>query len=236
MTAAQHPERIRPDGKSPGEEPVSRNSPATAPLPAGTAADGPGTDDSPELATLSDEQLLLRFRAAGGSAAAAERAAARAGFDELFARYRQPLWGFFRRRLDDAARAEELAQETFLVVLRNAARWEPRASFRSWLYGIALKLVAAERRRNSHRREAPLTTVDPPAAGADLDAVLAVRAAVAGWVGLRESAVGLVDFILRYSLALVFWAALVALPLRWAVRRFRRPEGVEDFSDTPAHS
>jgi hypothetical protein len=62
------------------------------------------------------------------------------------------------------------------------------------------------------------------------------NAAVAGWVNLRESAVGLVDFILRYSLALVIWAALVALPLRWAVRRFRRPEGVEGFSDTPSHS
>ncbi len=71
----------------------------------------------------------------------------RESFSELFGRYREPVYGFFRRRLDDATRAEDLAQETFLAVIRAAARWEPRALFRTWLYGIAMNLLAAERRR-----------------------------------------------------------------------------------------
>jgi RNA polymerase sigma factor (sigma-70 family) len=54
--------------------------------------------------------------------------------------------GFFRRRLEHPARAEELAQECFLALLQNVQRYEPRASFRSYLYGIAIHLVAAERR------------------------------------------------------------------------------------------
>jgi RNA polymerase sigma-70 factor (ECF subfamily) len=54
-----------------------------------------------------DETLMLAFQS--GS---------RAAFDELFARYRNPLYGFFQRRLATAARAEDLMQETFLAVIR----------------------------------------------------------------------------------------------------------------------
>ena len=86
--------------------------------------------------TTSDEALMLQFQ--GGS---------RAAFEELFARYRKPLYGFFGRRLNSPERAEDLTQETFLAVIRAASRYEPRALVRTYLYGIALKLVAAERRK-----------------------------------------------------------------------------------------
>jgi RNA polymerase sigma-70 factor (ECF subfamily) len=65
----------------------------------------------------------------------------------LFARYHKPLYGFFGRRLNNPERAEDLAQETFLAVIRAASRYEPRALVRTYLYGIALKLVAAEQRK-----------------------------------------------------------------------------------------
>jgi RNA polymerase sigma-70 factor, ECF subfamily len=84
----------------------------------------------------SDEALMLEFQ--GGSGAA---------FEELFARYRKPLHGFFGRRLNNPERAEDLAQETFLAVIRAASRYEPRALVRTYVYGIALKLLAAERRK-----------------------------------------------------------------------------------------
>jgi hypothetical protein len=57
---------------------------------------------------------------------------------------------------------------------------------------------------------------------------------VAGWTGLRESAVGLVDFVLLCALALLFWAALMFVPLRKLVRRIRRPAEVWGFFDTSA--
>src|SRR5690349_8997508 len=91
---------------------------------------------------MTDEQLMSACR--DGSASA---------FDELFARYRQPVWGYFRRRLFDAGRAEDLAQETFVAVLEGARRYEPRALFRTYLYGIAFNLLSAERRRL--RRQTP---------------------------------------------------------------------------------
>ena len=87
---------------------------------------------------ISDEGLMLEFQR--GS---------REAFEELYARYREPPYGFFRRRLASREKAEELAQETFLAVVRAAVRYEPQALFRTYLYGIAMKLLAAERRRIS---------------------------------------------------------------------------------------
>ena len=86
----------------------------------------------------SDEALMLEFQ--GGS---------RAAFEELFARYRKPLYCLFGRRLNNPERAEDLVQETFLAVIRAASRYEPRALVRTYLYGIALNLLAAERRKFS---------------------------------------------------------------------------------------
>lgn len=85
---------------------------------------------------ISDEVLMLAFQR--GS---------REAFDELYERYRSPLYGFFRRRLDGEGRAEDLAQETFLAVIRSVERYEPRALVRTYLYAIAMKLLMSERRK-----------------------------------------------------------------------------------------
>src|ERR1700682_3914481 len=124
----------------------------------------------------SDEALMLEFQQGSGDA-----------FTELFRRYRAPIYGYFRRRLQDPPRAEELAQETFLAVLKSARRYEPRALFRTYLYGIAVKMVWAERRKAGNR---PASFPEPssdghqsrempdPASIADPDAGLVVRDAV----------------------------------------------------------
>jgi hypothetical protein len=67
----------------------------------------PGSSKSPGV---SDEQLMLAFSKGSPEA-----------FTELFSRYKQPIYGFFRRRVSEAHHAEELTQETFLVLLRAAA-------------------------------------------------------------------------------------------------------------------
>src|ERR1700735_4695173 len=84
-------------------------------------------------AMTSDEALMLEFQR--GS---------REAFEELFARYRDPLYGFFPRRVESRPRAEDLTQEVFLAVMRAVSRYEPRALVRTYLYGIALKLLSAE--------------------------------------------------------------------------------------------
>ena len=83
-----------------------------------------------------DEQLILEFQK--GS---------REAFSELFLRSRELIYAFFRRRVKDPARAEELSQETFVVILRAAQRYEPRATFRTYLFGVAYKILANHRRK-----------------------------------------------------------------------------------------
>src|SRR5271168_4169737 len=88
----------------------------------------------------SDEQLMFAF--CHGSADA---------FSELFSRYKQPLFGFFRRRLEDVGLAEELTQETFVAVLRASSRFEFRCLFRAYLYAVAFKILRAHRRKAAFR-------------------------------------------------------------------------------------
>jgi len=115
-------------------------------------------------ATTSDEQLMLDFQQ--GS---------REAFAELFARYRDPIYAFFRRRLTECARAEELAQEAFLAILKGITRYEPRATFRTYLYGIAFNLLAAERRR---RTPGAVLALETPERGSSVETGLWVRQAL----------------------------------------------------------
>jgi len=117
-------------------------------------------------AMTSDEQLMLDFQQ--GS---------REAFIELFERYREPMYGFFRRRLNEAARAEDLAQQTFLAVLRGVSRYEPRALFRTYLYGIALNLLAAERRKKAREGTRAEDPAEQPVI-TDREASLWVRRAI----------------------------------------------------------
>ncbi len=88
----------------------------------------------------SDEQLMIDF--SHGSADA---------FERLFVRYKQPLFGFFRRRVGDVGRAEELTQDTFVAVVRASGRYVPSATFRTWLYAIGYTILRADRRKAAFR-------------------------------------------------------------------------------------
>ncbi len=49
--------------------------------------------------------------------------------------------------------ADDLAQETFLILSRESHRFEGRSSLYTWLYGILVNLDRRERRRNGMRRQ-----------------------------------------------------------------------------------
>ncbi len=126
----------------------------------------------------SDEQLILELQQGSDEA-----------FTELFLRYRERVYGFFRRRMNDAAQAEELAQETFVAVLRAAQRYEPRATFRAYLFGIAFNILAAYRRKSALNLTKPDRAPDEPSdpSGTNTDNVIWVRQAVERLeVGERE--------------------------------------------------
>jgi RNA polymerase sigma-70 factor (ECF subfamily) len=117
---------------------------------------------------VTDDQLIRDLR--GGS---------RTAFEALFERYRGPLWQFFRRRVTEAGRAEELAQDTFVALLEGAHRYQGRTAFRAYLFGIAYHVLSADRRKASHHGTASLDFDPPSDSSRDPDAGLWVRRALA---------------------------------------------------------
>ena len=113
-------------------------------------------------AAAGDEDAALMLAYAAGDAAA---------FNTLYARHEMPVFRFLRRSLgsDGAAVVDELHQEVWLAVVRNAASYQPRARFATWLYGIARsRLIDHWRARRPH------VSLDEPAAN-DPDETLADR-------------------------------------------------------------
>ena len=106
-----------------------------------------------------DEELLAEFQQGDAGA-----------FERLLRRHRSPLYTFFVRMLGDRARAEDLAQDTFLRIVRGAAAWEHRARFQTWLYTIARNLCVDAVRRDRFRRVESLDAEDGEE-GPPIDAV-----------------------------------------------------------------
>jgi RNA polymerase sigma-70 factor, ECF subfamily len=170
----------------------------------------------------SDEQLMVAFSRGSTDA-----------FGELFSRYKQPLYGFFRRRIADPAQAEELAQETFLAVLRAAARYEMSALFRTYLYAIALKILGAHRRKTAFRATFLRTAVPhEPALPNTMDAELLLRQAVGKLERLDREILLLREF---EQLTYAEIADLLHLPLNTVRSRlFRARMALRDLLAAPA--
>lgn len=86
----------------------------------------------------SDEALMLRCKEGDTEA-----------FGLLVAKYKAPITRYANYLLADPDQAEDVAQETFLRILRAAKRYEPRARFTTWLYRIAANLCYDELRRRA---------------------------------------------------------------------------------------
>jgi RNA polymerase sigma-70 factor (ECF subfamily) len=105
----------------------------------------------------SDDQLLARV-------AVDDPAATRA----MVARKLPRLLSLAGRMLGDAVEAEDVAQEVFLRIWKQASRWRPgEARFDTWLHRVALNLCYDRLRR---RRE--LAFADPPDTGRRVGAAL----------------------------------------------------------------
>ena len=77
----------------------------------------------------------------------------------LYRTYGSELYGFAVSALGDRGQAEELVQDVFTRVWRHADSFDPgKASFRTWLYGIARNAIIDLKRRQSVR---PALAVHP---------------------------------------------------------------------------
>jgi len=88
----------------------------------------------------SDEELMLNYRE-GDEAA----------FEMLYRKYEKPVLDFIYRMVMSADEAENLCQETFFRVVRARKNYQVTATFKTWLFQIALNLCRDRRRRMKHR-------------------------------------------------------------------------------------
>ena len=74
----------------------------------------------------SDEQLLRRYVHGDASA-----------FETLYRRHELRVWRYLERNVGNRATADELMQEVWFAVAREAPRYRPNARFTTWLFTIA---------------------------------------------------------------------------------------------------
>jgi RNA polymerase sigma-70 factor, ECF subfamily len=122
----------------------------------------------------SDEELLASYQQGDAGA-----------FERLLRRHRGPLFTFLVRMLGDRERAEDLAQETFLRLVRSAPGWQANARFKTWLYTIARNLCVDQSRRDRFRRAESL---DARAPGADGEGPALIERVASGEAGPERGA------------------------------------------------
>lgn len=127
-----------------------------------------------------------------------------ARFGEIFERHYNAIRSYLGRRLD-AALADELASETFVIAFRRRGDYEPaRRSAAPWLYGIATNLLRSHRR--AERRRVLAYARVPPEVEPDHSADAAARADAGVRAGemaqaLADLDAGDRDVILLHALA-----------------------------------
>ncbi|MBR9826564.1 MAG: RNA polymerase sigma factor [Alphaproteobacteria bacterium] len=90
-----------------------------------------------------DEQLAIRAR--DGDAQA---------FNRLMQRHAPRLVQFLGRQVGSRADAEDVAQNTFIAIHRNLARYDPSRSFVTWMF-----FIARNKARDHHRRRAVMNWI-----------------------------------------------------------------------------
>ena len=115
-------------------------------------------------------------------------------FEELYRRHELRVFRYLMRSIRSHAVAEELLQETWFAVVRDAQRYQPSARFTTWLFTIAhnrmvdaIRGMRPQQSLDAHEREA-LAVADgdgevardgPFAATLARDQLNALRAALA---------------------------------------------------------
>jgi RNA polymerase sigma-70 factor, ECF subfamily len=100
-----------------------------------------GSDSATDLAPLTDEELMSRYRDTGLEAV----------YTELVHRYERELYRYLARYLGNPTLAEDVFQNTFLQIHLKRGLYEDGRPFRPWLYAIAThQAVDALRKAGRH--------------------------------------------------------------------------------------
>jgi len=110
----------------------------------------------------SETDILLMQKIASGDMTAARM---------LVLKWQKPLINFFYRSLNNVHSAEDLAQQTFVNLLRNAEKYTPGTNFPAYLFRIAHNLLISDFRKRSRRNAEPTDPAELHAVADNVDSV-----------------------------------------------------------------
>ncbi len=99
-----------------------------------------GTETS-ERTQRSDDQLMLAY-ARGDKAA----------FDQLYGRYKQPIYNYLYRNCRRQPTVEEIFQDVWLKLISASKRYQTKDRFRQWLFTLAHNCLVDYYRRAEKER------------------------------------------------------------------------------------
>jgi RNA polymerase sigma-70 factor (ECF subfamily) len=109
----------------------------------------------PVYLKMDDSLTPARADASALDHALMERIAAgdHAAFRELVERHQNAVIGTVAKMLGNSSDAEDISQQVFLRIWRNAKRYRPDAKFTTYLFTITRNLVFNETRRRGRKKE-----------------------------------------------------------------------------------
>ncbi len=97
-----------------------------------------------------DSELLVRYMAGDEDA-----------FSEIVSLYKDPLYAFLRKFLNQQALVEDVFQDTFLQLYASRDKFDPNRPLRPWLFTIAANKAKDALRKIQRRSEINLGTAGP---------------------------------------------------------------------------
>jgi RNA polymerase sigma-70 factor, ECF subfamily len=188
---------------------------------------------APAAATTSDEALLQRM-------AAGDRLA----MQVLFARHNVRVYRFVSRLVGNAAVAEELTNEVFLDVWRQAGRFEGRSTVSTWMLAIArFKALSTLRRRpDEELAEEAAEAIEDPADDPEVALQKKFRSALIQkcLTGLTADHRQIIDLVYYHEKSVDEVAAIVGIPAntvktrmfyaRKKLAELLKAEGITEFA------
>ena len=92
----------------------------------------------------SDESLMLLYQQGD-----------QAAFEALYSKYKDVLYRYFLKHCSDRPQSEELYQEVWIKLINSAARYKPKAKFKTYLFTIAHNTLV-----DFYRKAKPSQTVE----------------------------------------------------------------------------
>jgi RNA polymerase sigma-70 factor (ECF subfamily) len=120
---------------------------------------GPPSPRAAETAALGQTEKEIR-RAESRRLAIAAQGGCIESFESLVRQFEKPLYHFLLAKTRNHHQAEDLLQDTFLIIFRKLDRFNPDYPFSSWIFTIANRLAISHYRKQKPMQEEREAAID----------------------------------------------------------------------------